>query len=207
VRLPNGFRQVFDLTHVLSPATPVFQAFRPMRYQPLFTIEKDGFTCGELTLNEHTGTHMDAPIHFVAGGSTVDRLPVGQLLAPLAVISIKARVDRNPDTGVTVEDLLAWEAQHGRLPAGALVAMDAGWDRRIADAGSFLNVDGSGTAHTPGFTGEAAQFLVTERDIVGVAVDTVSLDMGTSRSPAAHLAVLGAGKYGIEVAANLSRPT
>jgi kynurenine formamidase len=146
---------------------------------------------------------MDAPIHFVAGGSTVDRLPVGQLLAPLAVISIRARVDRNPDTGVMVEDLLAWEAQHGRLPAGALVAMDAGWDRRFAEARSFLNVDASGIAHTPGFTGEAAQFLVTERDVVGVAVDTVSLDMGTSRSPVAHLAILGAGKYGIEVAANL----
>jgi kynurenine formamidase len=204
VQLPNGFREVFDLTHLLSPATPVYPAFKPMRYQPLFSIEKDGFTCGELTFNEHTGTHMDAPIHFVAGGVTVDRLPAERLFAPLAVISIKDRVDRNPDTGVTVDDILGWEKQHGRLPSRAFVAMHSGWDARIGDARAFLNIDPSGTAHTPGFTGEAAEFLVFERDIVGVGVDTVSLDMGTSTTPTAHLAILGAGKYGIEVAANLA---
>jgi kynurenine formamidase len=204
VRLPNGFREVFDLTHLLSPATPVYPAFKPMRYQPLFTIQKDGFTCGEITLNEHTGTHMDAPIHFVAGGMTVDRLPAERLFAPLAVISIKDRVDRDPDTGLTVDDILAWETRHGRLPGRAFVAMYSGWDARIGDARAFLNIDTSGTAHTPGFTGEAAEFLVFERDIVGVGVDTVSLDIGTAPSPAAHLAILGAGKYGIEVAANLA---
>jgi kynurenine formamidase len=147
---------------------------------------------------------MDAPIHFVAGGLTVDRLPAERLFAPLAVISIKDRVDRDPDTGVTVDDILAWEKQHGRLPSRAFVAMHTGWDARIGDARAFLNIDASGTAHTPGFTGAAAEFLVFERDIVGVGVDTVSLDMGTATSPAAHLAILGAGKYGIEVAANLA---
>ena len=114
LRLPNGFRQVFDLTHVLSPETPVYSAFKPMSFKRLFTIEKDGFTCGELTLNEHTGTHMDAPVHFIASShASVDTLPVEKFIAPLAVISIKDRVEKNPDTGVTVDDILAWEKAHG----------------------------------------------------------------------------------------------
>jgi kynurenine formamidase len=204
VRLSNGFRQVVDLTHVLSPRMPVFPAFRSMQFVERFTIEKDGFQCGELTLNEHCGTHMDAPIHFVAGGETVDRIAAERLIAPLVVISIRSRVGANPDTGVTVDDLQAWEKSYGRIPPGALVVMDSGWDQRIGDAAAFINTDQTGRAHTPGFTGEAAAFLVKERDIVGVGVDTLSLDMGVSTSPAAHLAVLGAGKYGLEVIANLA---
>src|SRR5580765_7398832 len=121
LRLAKGFRDTFDLTHTLSSQTPVYPVFRPMQYVEKFTIAKDGFGCGELTFNEHTGTHMDAPVHFVAGRTSVDRLPVDKFFAPLAVVSIKARVDKNPDTAVSVDDILAWEKQHGRLPAGAFV--------------------------------------------------------------------------------------
>jgi kynurenine formamidase len=204
VRLAGGFRDVFDLTHPLSDKTPVFPAFRTMQYVERFTIAKDGFGCGELTMNEHTGTHMDAPVHFVAGKTTVDRLPADQFFAPLAVISIKARVDKNPDTAVTVDDVLAWEKQHGRLPRGAFVAMYSGWETRFADPKRFVNADEKGTLHTPGFGGEASAFLVNERSVVGVGVDTLSLDLGTAASPVAHLTVLGAGRYGVEVIANLA---
>jgi len=204
VRLPNGFRQIFDLTHTLSPKTPVVPSFKPMRYVPLFTIPKDGFQCGEITLNEHTGTHMDAPVHFVDGAVTVDRIPVDHFFAPLVVISIVDRVRKSPDTAVTPEDIQAWERRHGRIPAGAFVAMHSGWDARIGDGESFLNRDVKGTSHTPGFSGDAAAFLTKERDIVGVGVDTLSLDLGTAMGAPAHLGFLGAGKYGIEVIANLS---
>jgi len=204
LRLAKGFRDTFDLTHTLSSRTPVYPAFRSMQFVEKFTIAKDGFGCGELTFNEHTGTHMDAPAHFIAGRSSVDRLPVDRFFAPLAVISIKARVDKSPDTAVSVDDILAWEKLHGRLPAGAFVAMYSGWDTRITDAARFLNADAKGTMHTPGFGGEAVKFLTEQRDIVGVGVDTLSLDLGTSATPVAHLTVLGAGKYGVEVIANLA---
>jgi kynurenine formamidase len=204
LRLSRGFRDTFDLTHTLSSQTPVYPVFRPMQYVEKFTIAKDGFGCGELTFNEHTGTHMDAPIHFVAGKTSVDRLPVDKFFAPLAVVSIKERVDKDPDTAVSVDDILAWERRHGRLPAGAFVAMYSGWDLRIGDPRTFLNADANNTMHTPGFGGEAAKFLTEQRDIVGVGVDTLSLDLGTSTAPVAHLAVLGAGKYGVEVIANLA---
>jgi kynurenine formamidase len=203
LRLPHGFRRVFDLTHTLSPTTPVVPSFRPMRYAPLFTIPKDGFQCGEMTLNEHTGTHMDAPVHFVDGAMTVDRIPVDHFFAPLVVISILERVQKNPNTAVTPEDIHAWERRHGRIPAGAFVAMHSGWDARIGDGASFLNRDAKGTSQTPGFSGEAAAFLTKERDIVGAGVDTLSLDQGTASGAPAHLGFLGAGKYGVEVIANL----
>src|SRR3954464_9570428 len=86
VRLPHGFRDVYDLTHTFSPRLPVFPAFRPVQIRKRFDYQKDGFFANEVTFDEHTGTHMDAPLHFIAGGSSADRLPPERLIAPLAVI-------------------------------------------------------------------------------------------------------------------------
>jgi kynurenine formamidase len=203
VRLPKGFRDVFDLTHTFTPRLPVFPAFKPVQIRPKFSIEKDGFFANELAFDEHIGTHMDAPAHFVANGATADRLPADRFFAPLAVISIAARAATDADALMTVDDVLAWEKRHGRLPRGAFVAMHAGWDARIDDAARFLNQDAKGTMHAPGFSEEVARFLVQERDIVGAGVDTLSLDKAEAQKFVAHLALLGAGKYGVELIANL----
>ena len=106
---------------------------------------------------------------------------------------------------MTVDDLLAWEKRHGRLPRGAFVAMHSGWEARIGSADRFLNKDARGTMHAPGFSEEAARFLAQERDIVGAGVDTLSLDIAAASKFVAHLALLGAGKYGVELLANLGR--
>ena len=201
--LSGDFTTVHDLTHTLSPQTPVFPAFKPLQVVERFTIARDNFYAVELTLDEHMGTHLDAPVHFSAGGQSADQMEPRQFFAPLAVISISDRAAQNPDTGVTVDDLSAWERQHGRLPEGAFVAMNSGWDRRVDDSQAFLNADAQGVLHFPGFTAEAAQFLTQERDIVGAGVDTLSLDLGTSMNFAAHLTFLPASKYGLELIANL----
>jgi kynurenine formamidase len=169
----------------------VFPLFKPVQVRKRFDYAKDGFFANEVTFDEHTGTHMDAPMHFIAGGQTADRLPVDKLIAPLAVISIASRAAKDPDTLVSVDDVRAWEKQHGRLPAGAFVAMYSGWDLK-------------NSAHTAGFSEEAARFLVSERDIVGIGVDTLSLDAAVAQKFVAHLAFLGAGKYGVELLANLN---
>jgi len=203
VRLPKGFRDVYDLTHVFSPRTPVFPAFKPIQIRAKFSIAKDGFFANEVTFDEHTGTHLDAPVHFVANAVTADKLPADKFFAPLAVISIADRASRNADALLSVDDVLAWEKQHGRLPAGAFVAMHSGWDAKVATADRFLNKDAKGTMHAPGFSEEVARFLVKERDIVGAGVDTLSLDAASASRFVAHLALLGAGKYGVELLANL----
>lgn len=205
LRLANGFRDIYDLTHTITGNFPVFPLFKPMQILERFTIARDGFYVNELILSEHTGTHMDAPIHFAAAADSVDRITVDRLFAPLAVVSIKARADKDADTVVIIDDLREWEKRHGRLPQGAFVAIDSGWEARIADPNQFLNRDAKGTLHFPGFSGEAARFLVEERDIVGVGVDTLSLDAGAAQKFVAHLTLLGAGKYGIELMANLGR--
>lgn len=204
VRLPKGFHDVHDLTHVFSPRTPVFPAFKPIQIRPKFSIGKDGFFANEITFDEHTGTHMDAPVHFVANAVTADKLPAEKFFAPLSVISIADRAAKNPDALLAVDDVLAWEKQHGRLPAGAFVAMYSGWDAKVGNAERFLNKDANGTMHAPGFSEEVARFLVKERDIVGAGVDTLSLDGASASKFVAHLALLGAGKYGVELLANLN---
>ena len=168
-------------------------------------MARDGFAANEVTFDEHTGTHVDAPLHFVAGAVSADRLPVDRLIAPLVVISLADRAAKEPDTLVSVDDLLQWEKRHGRIPAGALVAMHSGWDARVASTDRFLNRDAKGTMHAPGFSEPAARFLVGERDICGVGVDTLSLDAAAAQKFVAHVAILGAGKYGIELLANLAR--
>ena len=205
VRLPKGFRDVYDLTHTFSPKLPVFPAFKPVQIRERFTIAKDGFFANEITFDEHTGTHLDAPMHFVANAGSADRIPADKLFAPLAVVSIEARAAKNADTTLTIDDLFAWEKRHGRLPRGAFVAMYSGWDARIGTADRFLNMDAKGTMHAPGFSEEAARFLVRERDIVGAGVDTLSLDTASAQKFVAHLALLGAGKYGVELMANLAK--
>jgi kynurenine formamidase len=204
VRLANGFRTVYDLTHTFSPQIPVFPAFKPVQIRQRFTIAKDGFFANEITFDEHTGTHLDAPIHFVADRPSADRLAPDRFFAPLAVVSIEARAAKDPDAVVTVDDVLAWERRHGRLPSGAFVAMHSGWDARIGDTNRFLNKDAQGTMHAPGFSEEAARFLAQERDIVGAGVDTLSLDVASAQKFVAHLALLGAGKYAVELMANLA---
>src|SRR5438552_5072633 len=131
VRMPNGFRTVYDLTHTFSPKLPVFPAFKPVQIRQRFTIAKDGFFANEITFDEHTGTHFDAPVHFVANGATADHVEPDRLFAPLAVVSIEARAAKDADAVLTVDDLLAWEKQNGRLPRGAFVAMRSGWDARM----------------------------------------------------------------------------
>ena len=204
VRLGGGFRNVVDLTHTFSPRLPVFPAFKPVQIKPKFSIAKDGFYANEITFDEHTGTHMDSPAHFVANAPTADRLPVDRLIAPLAVVSIAMRAAKDADAMVTVDDIVAWEKQHGRVPRGAVVAVHTGWDARIGTPDRFLNKDKGGTMHMPGFSEAAARFLAQERDIAGVGIDTLSLDIGAAAKYVAHLALLGAGKYGIELMANLT---
>jgi kynurenine formamidase len=205
LKLPKGFRDVVDLTHVLSPSLPVYPGYRPIQVRPRTTVARDGYANNEVTFDEHTGTHVDAPVHFVTGAVPADRLPVDRLIGPLAVITITDRAAKDADTRVSVDDLLQWEKRHGRMPAGVFVAMHSGWDGRIRTADRFFNRDAKGTMHAPGFSEAAARFLVTERDISGVGVDTLSLDAASAEKFVAHLAILGAGKYGVEMLTNLGR--
>jgi kynurenine formamidase len=200
----GSFTQIQDLSHVVTPTFPMYPGAPQMEIVLLRMIQGNGFYKNLLILDEHTGTHMDAPAHFAPDGTSAERLPVERLVAPLAVIDISSRAASDPDAQLMPDDIAGWESQHGPLPAGAFVAMYSGWEARLDDPASFINQDGAGVPHFPGFHPDAAALLVNERDIVAIGVDTVSLDFGASTDFKTHLTVLPAGKYGLENLAALA---
>ena len=198
------FTRVVDLTHTMSPDFPTFFGAPGIEMQREKELKKDGYNLFWWRINEHAGTHMDAPIHFSADGASVEKLAVTDLVAPLAVIDISKRAAGDPDTVVTRDDLAAWEKAHGRLPNGCCVAMQSGWAQHLGNE-KFTGRDVDGTFHFPGFGIEAVQWLMKERRVTGIAVDTMSLDNGKSKDFKVHYAWLPSGRWGLENVANLDK--
>ena len=199
----GGPQKVVDLTHTLTENFPTFGRDRAVSLKQRSTFDRDGQSSFYVTLNEHAGTHIDAPFHFSPDGMTVDQIPVGQLVCPLVVIDVSSRAGRNPDTAVTPDDLKAWRARNGDFPPGCCVAMYSGWERRANSNRRFRNADEDGVMHFPGFHGEAAKMLLEESSAVGLATDTLSIDIGASTRFEVHYTWLGAGRWGLEGVANL----
>ena len=191
-----------DMTHTLHEDFPTYFGENQFSREQLFNFADNGFNLNSLTINEHTGTHIDAPLHFSADGQSVDEIPVSSLIAPLCIIDIAARAADDADAQVTPDDLQAWIDANGDIPDNACVAMHSGWGPK-ADTAGFRNFDGE-AQHYPGFHVEAAQMLL-ETGAQSIAVDTLSLDHGMSPDFATHYAWLPAGRFGIECLANLDR--
>lgn len=193
---------VADMTHELHEGFPTFGGEQQLFMEQKFSYAKEKFNLFELRINEHTGTHMDAPLHFSENGQSVAEIPVANLVVPLCVVDIKARAAENADAEVTVEDLKAWVAANGSIPDNACVAMNSGWDKHV-NSEKFRNVQGDTGMHFPGFHIDAVAMLMEESKAVGIAVDTLSLDLGQSQDFAAHYAWLPTGRWGLECIANL----
>ena len=201
---PRRFRSVVDLTHTMSPAFPTFFGVPGIEMQKQFDFKKDGFNLNWWRIIEHAGTHLDAPIHFSENGATVEKLAVETLVAPLAVIDIRARAAKDADAMVSREDLLAYEKKNRKLPDNCCVAMLSGWGERVGDGAKYTGASG-GVFHFPGFSPEAAEWLLKERKVVGLAVDTLSLDQGPSKDFKVHHMWLPSGRWGLENVANLDK--
>jgi kynurenine formamidase len=194
---------VQDLTHVLREGFPTFSPPEPVR-EDFATYADNGFYSQKWTLHEHSGTHMDAPGHFVPGKRRTPEIPVGDLIAPLAVIDIRKRAARDPDAMVEVRDLRAYEREHGTIPSRALVAADSGWAAKVDDPLAFKGGESFPAYHFPGFSLDAAMWLAENRDVAGIGVDTLSLDPGNSTTFDVHVNFLATNRYGVENLANLS---
>jgi kynurenine formamidase len=197
------FSRVADLTHTHSPEFPTFFDTPGVTLKPLKTFKPDGFNLNEWTVLEHSGTHIDAPIHFAETGAGPDTLPVSQLVVPLAVVDVRKQAAANADYQLTPADLRSWERRFGRLPRGACVALNSGWAAHVGSP-RFVGKDAQGL-HFPGFHPEAADWLLKERRIAGIAVDTLSLDYGASKDFKTHYAWLPTGRWGLECVASLDQ--
>ena len=199
-----GSARLVDLTHPLSekfPAWPgderVFEATVQAR------TEEDGYFTRNVWMLEHFATHIDAPIHFPPGKTSVDKIPLEQLVGPAVVLDIRQQAAENPDYRLTAEDVAAWEERNGRIPAGAIILARTGWAARAGNGESYRNQDEQGVMHFPGYSVEAVRLLL-ERKVSGLGIDTLSVDYGPSSEFEVHSVSHGAGLYHLENLSDLS---
>ncbi|WP_426513718.1 cyclase family protein [Dactylosporangium sp. McL0621] len=200
--------ETVDLSHPLSPALPHHPDVVPPSVTTVAGFERDGCFAGRWDLDEHSGTHVDAPAHFVAGGAAVHAIAAADLVLLAAVVDIRDRVRGDADARLEVADILDWERRHGPLPGPCAVLALTGWAERIHDRGRYLGLDGEGRPHWPGFAAETARFLAADRpQVYALGIDTPSLDSaaGERAGSAVHHGWLGGRRYGVENLANLER--
>lgn len=217
--MASGSVKVVDLTQPLEPKTPVLQLPPEYVQNPPFELHNlseydergpawywNWFKCGE-----HTGTHFDAPIHFVTGkdydNNATDTIPVEKFIGPACVLDAVAEVEKDPDFLITIEFVEKWETKHGLIPTASWVLFRSGWSKRL-DPKEFLNFHADG-AHTPGWHPDVIPFLAEQRDILGAGVETVGTDAGQAFGfdPAfpCHVLMHGANKFGLASLTNLDK--
>jgi kynurenine formamidase len=216
--IARGAIRVVDLTQTLSEDTPVlvlppeFGQCAAFSREVISRYDERGaaWYWSNFTVGEHTGTHFDAPVHWVSGKdlpyNSVDALPAADFVASAVVIDCSKEAAADPDFLMDVSHIEAWEAQHGPIPARSWVLFRTDWSKRDGDAYTNRREDG---AHTPGPSAEAVRYMVETRDVIGLGVETIGTDAGqahflTPPHPA-HMLLHGAGRYGLQCLRNLDQ--
>ena len=193
--------RVMDLTHPLSEEMPVWPGDLP--FQKTIVVDYDrGYRLHNFSMAESMGTHVDAPAHFFQGKRTIEAIPANELIVPAMAIDVRDKVKNDPDYLLSADDILAWEAQYGKISEGTLVILNTGWHKRFNDPEKYLNFDKNKMMHFPGFGKDSAE-LLRDRNVVGIGIDTPSIDRGLSANFETHEVMLSANKYQIENLANL----
>lgn len=215
----GGAIEIVDLTQTLAPdfpqitLPPELGQARAFRLEEVSRYDERGgaWYWNNFTCSEHTGTHFDAPIHWISGRNlprnSVDTLPPEDFIARACVIDCSKEVAADADFLMTPDHIQAWEAEHGRIPPRSWVLMRTDWSKRTNPV-AYQNLDATGQ-HTPGPDVAAVRFLVSERDVLGFGTETIGTDAGqaahfTPPYPC-HYYMHGAGKYGLQCLVNLDR--
>ncbi len=217
--LAAGRLRIVDLTQPLSADTPLLPLPAQWNNTPPFNLKElsryddrgPAWYWNAFETGEHTGTHFDAPVHWISGkdlpNNTVDRIPPGQFVGPACVVDVTSDVVRNSDFLVTPDLLRAWEKNNGEIPPASWLLLRTGWSKRT-NAPEYINVKDDGP-HTPGWAPEASQFLARERDVLGVGVETVGTDAGQAARMQPpfpnHFIMHGSGKLGLAGLCNLDQ--
>lgn len=218
MQLGSGQIRVVDLTHTLDPDFPViilppeFGQCARFRMEEISAYDHRGpaWKWHNITLSEHTGTHFDAPSHWISGkdvpNGSVDEIPIDQFVGNVIVIDCSAGASENADYELTPQVIAQWEELHGEIPTDCWVLMRTDWSKK--SGAQYLNMQEDG-AHSPGPTPEGIRFLIEQRNIRGFGTETVGTDagQGSHYSPPypAHFYLHGAGKYGLQCLANLDQ--
>ncbi len=208
---PDGV--IVDLSYAYDAETifwPTEDGFKLEQEHAGTTDKGYYYAANKFCTPEHGGTHIDAPLHFNADGKSVDALPLEQLMSEAVVVDVSAAVAVARDYQVRVPDLRGWESAHGRIPRHAIVLLRTGFGKRWPDRASYLGTDERGAdavakLHFPGLHPDAARWLVSEREVKAVGIDTASIDFGQSTSFSTHVALFAQGVPAFENVANLDR--
>ena len=207
-----GFEMV-DMTHSFDENTIYWPTEAPFQHEEEFKGRTDGgwyYTAYRVNTAEHGGTHLDAPIHFAEGRWAADEIPLTSLLTPVVVIDVSAQAEADPDYRLDRAAIDAWESEHGMIPPGTAVLMNAGYAQYWPDRVKYMGTAAQGPEavaelHFPGFSLAAAQFLYEQRGVVSVGLDTPSIDYGQSKDFVVHRYLYDHNVLGFENVANLDR--
>lgn len=204
-------KKIVDLTYPFSAETHHWPTAKPFHLEKVAegrTTAGFWYSSYNYGGSEHVGTHLDAPFHFAEGKWTAEQIPLEKTIGPGVVIDVRRETDKNVDYVVQIDDIRAWEKLRGRLPAGAIVLIYTGWGKFWGDRKKYFGTDEPGNVsdlHFPGLSKEAAEFLIKQRNVKAVGLDTPSIDHGPSKEFLAHQ-ILGAANVPIfENVASLDR--
>lgn len=207
-------KRFVDLTHAFAPDIPHWPGFPPEKRQTIYTYDKQpgmmgsGFFAEIFTHVGQWGTHVDPPAHFIKGLRTVDQIEPKEMIMPLVCIDVHEECAKNPDYTLPVDRVKKWEADHGKIPMGAFVAMRTDWSKRWPNGEAMQNKDAAGIAHFPGWTLAALKFLYEERKIIASGHETTDTDAGIAASKddaSLETYVLSTNHYQIELLAHLEQ--
>ncbi|MEH1861970.1 MAG: cyclase family protein [Nostoc sp.] len=199
------YTRVIHLSHVIDIDIPQWSGDPTVEFETVAELNNDGYYLRRFSLGEHSATHINAPNSFHSSAVGIDQYPAQSLVVPAVVINVCQTTAVNPDYALTVADVLAWEAEYGKISGGCVVILNTGWQKKWLDKSAFLNHDAQGTPHFPGFGSNATQFLLDERQIVGVGIDTHGVDPGQDNSFTINRLVLEQPRIVLENLTNLDQ--
>ena len=199
------YRRVVDLGHPISPDIPLWPGDPAVDFQTVSGLADQDYFLRRFSMGEHSGTHLASPSAYYADGIDPDGIPAESLVAPAAVIDARAPVSLNPDYTLSAGDIADWERTHGPIEPNTLVLLNTGWCRFWSRPARFINTGDDGAMHTPGFSLEAARFLLEWREVAGLGIDTHGIDAGADTGLSVSRLVLARPALVLECLNNLDQ--
>lgn len=199
------FSRIVELNHEIHNGIPTWPGDPEVLFSKVSSLQNSGYFLRQLSIGEHSATHMNAPSSFSADATSIDEYPPEKLVVPAVVIDVREKAAANADYTFSIEDVLAWEKVHGRVPPAHMVLLYTGWQHRWSSPERFMNFDKDGNPRFPGFLGASTKFLLKERNIAGVGIDTHGVDPGTDQTYETNTRVLASNGIVLECLTHLDK--
>lgn len=200
-----NYRRIIDLTHKIDPDIPLWPGDPVVELETIADFSTSGYYLRRFSMGEHSGTHLNSPKSFYQDGMGIDDYSPESCILSAVVINIREKASQNPDAILTVNDIKDWEEQHDIIPANSMILLYTGWQEKWHNPIDFLNIDTEGKLHFPGFGSEATQFLIEQRHIMGVGIDTHGVDPGFDHSFNTNKIILKNNGFALENLTNLDQ--